>query len=335
MRIEGFLILLFGGCRWYSLDEVPLDGGTPAQRAAAQSALVAFDEAVGRGRVELRTVRFAPVDEGALGAYQSGKITVHPGLDPDGVVEVVWHELCHAIDASEAMSEREPLLLLQLATGVFAERTTLHSREPEAEAFALLCDNGPVVSQIYSSPCQDGLETLWAGYAFLHDVGLWQPTARLDDAPQANQVREWSLTGVPDYFNLAAFEPTVLALVAYFADGQEVTLLDVYSGDPAPDDWTDPVLGADLLEEDLPAIRGLAIAEVVGWDDGPGSVALELHLTGNPGMPRRLLLWTGDHYELPADRCLMDGVTDHVALDQHVWFARRDGASVIWWQIDE
>src|SRR5688500_673916 len=75
--------LLVGCTAAVPLPEVPIIGGTQVERDIARSVMLAFDEDVGPGRVDLESLTFGDPGEGAWGRLRGDRIMVLPGLDED------------------------------------------------------------------------------------------------------------------------------------------------------------------------------------------------------------------------------------------------------------
>src|SRR5687768_5638043 len=122
MRAAGIFATVFLlACRFHALTSVPIHGGTAEQRAAVQSALVAFDSDIGVDRLALYSVRFGGVDSCCWGRYSNGRVFLAPNISVDAIPLVARHELCHALDDAEGwLSDERGDLLDRLAEGPLA-----------------------------------------------------------------------------------------------------------------------------------------------------------------------------------------------------------------------
>jgi len=155
---------LLGGCGpVHPLDEVPIVGGSDAERALVRDLLVRFDEWTGGDRVQLREVVIETHEDGVAGTYRKGakRITLRPGLGSSYLSETVRHELCHALDHQEGYPSEdqgfEALHDAYLALGEVSHETDASSvRRRATEGFALFCEQGPWENALATEPC-DGV----------------------------------------------------------------------------------------------------------------------------------------------------------------------------------
>lgn len=115
----------------FSLDDVPIVGGTDDQRALVRERLAEFEADAGVGRLTLQAVVFDSLDD-PIGSFnrRTDRIELSDQLDPSVLALVLRHELCHALDFTEQLVDRPSPLFDGLADGLF---------DPDAGALALRC----------------------------------------------------------------------------------------------------------------------------------------------------------------------------------------------------
>jgi hypothetical protein len=217
------ILLGLVGCGSVPLAEVPIVGGSPEVRDEVIHAVNRFERWVGVGRISLREIRIEDAGPGHLGAYGRISRTIRIDDRPMGRLqreEVVFHELCHALDYQERLVQRRSDLW-QALDEAFAARgrspgpSGVRQRRVDAERFAILCEQGPVWAQLVERECPaDDLQPF-------ADLAAWL----LDDVWTA-EVPTPATLGTPVMWE-APFEPKLLHIRAW-PDGHSfgLTVID-------------------------------------------------------------------------------------------------------------
>jgi hypothetical protein len=331
-------LLVLCGCSTFTLDQVPIDGGTEAQRAAARAALLDFDTAIGAGRLALRSISFRELKEPIAGRYHNARVDIYEGAPAEVVGDIARHELCHALDDAESLSGGPQADALErLAEGPLAHAARYAENHPEHESFALLCEQGPIAAGLYASSCPGDFAATSAVFAWM-ETAVWSAPARIQRAgavPVAGA--SWTAAHPPEivYVTGVGEAGRALRIIAH-AEGlvDEWGVVDVHTGEPAdPEMWREP--GNDLEPEDIPPEHELQFVVAEGWQEGPGVVVAQLLIDPSTYEPLdRIALWDGTAIQLPAEPCWVSGRTPVFAADGHVWRARIDGATVSWSRMD-
>ncbi|MEM6925459.1 MAG: hypothetical protein AAF602_00920 [Myxococcota bacterium] len=139
------------------LPEVPISGGTPAQRAIVETELAAFEEWTGGGRVMLSSIRIRRLRAVLAGKYRvdTPRVFLDDDLGPEQLANTLRHELCHAVDWQEDLAGR-PVPALDVFMDVMADAADergldrwFDPDEPDElrrEIFARACELGPWVA---------------------------------------------------------------------------------------------------------------------------------------------------------------------------------------------
>jgi hypothetical protein len=340
----GAALLLTLGCSGTDLAHTPIVGGTEPVRQAIRDELATFAEATGRERLPVSRVRVADLGQ-TIGRYNhvTRSIALDEELDEGRVIEVLRHELCHALDASEQLHQQQPALYDRLARGVFSSpfAEDIDGCEGEGcqrrEVFAAYCAHGPWVAHAMAQRCEgdppDAQRVLRSMAAQIWtESEAPQPTSEGSawasvelDSPEV-QVRARATTD-PDTLGLVFEEPGV----------SYIEFLDAFSGERA----TDPDL------ELLPSPRGpppglpfelpefeIAVGDElapVGFSEGPylGTVRVPLFELGD--VLRRA--WhDGERWWLVGDGCASQ--TAPFLVGEHVLTLRISEERVSWGPIE-
>ena len=134
----------------------------------------------------------ADVSEGVSGRYTTkgiNRIELPLSIVDQRSVNVLRHELCHALDATEGITRKNSVLFSDGPEVDAALASLLHDEESrEAEGFAALCASGPMPASYYFMADRGG-QTLPEVHRFLLD-NLWVNT------PDVNH-DDFNIQGVP------------------------------------------------------------------------------------------------------------------------------------------
>ena len=134
----------------------------------------------------------ADVSEGVSGRYTTkgiNRIELPLSIVDQRSVNVLRHELCHALDATEGITRKNSVLFSDGPEVDAALASLLHDEESrEAEGFAALCASGPMPASYYFMADRCG-QTLPEVHRFLLD-NLWVNT------PDVNH-DDFNIQGVP------------------------------------------------------------------------------------------------------------------------------------------
>lgn len=175
----GWLALAVAGCTpLVPLDEVPIVGGTDAQRALIEAELASFDALAGPGRAVVREIGFGSVAPDRLAEYTwDRRIRLGLDVDDDELQYVLRHELCHALDDTERLSD--DAAVLDRIGSVFRLQGRMDQtavRAVREEAFALLCGDSAPILAAAAAPCVGDPEPLADAAAWVLDVA-WEEYA--------------------------------------------------------------------------------------------------------------------------------------------------------------
>jgi hypothetical protein len=324
-------VTLAGCASGVSLRDVEVVGGTEAQRAAVLAEVNAFDLAAGRGRTRVSEIRIRD-DFGAGGAYRhwNSRIVLSADLAADEIGRIARHELCHALDDAEGLSEGSAALLDPFTDGPLvgyaADRSAVHRRR---EVFAHLCEAGPVAARVGSEDCPDLAPDLWSAFGWLEEA-VWQGVSPIGHAPAPTtggafvdlgiEVDRWLIEGLDNGATIAVWYPSDGAVFTSVVVGLD-------TGFPAPAGAREP----DLVAPDgLPATWGLA-GRPHGSADGPGVVVATVEVAGFAPV-ERVLGWDGAAWDAvdrgcwPEDRSPANLFTT----EGRVWSAWTEGTRIVW-----
>jgi hypothetical protein len=285
MLVTALWLLSMMGCRYQTLDEVDIHGATAAQEAALRAELLAFDEAVGPGRVRISGVWVEDLPEGRAGLFRRGtrrlSLDERTGLRRDTLV----HELCHALDADEDLW-RDPLVA-ELAEGLFDEDypwaptdpvATRSKRARQREAFAAFCETSAVAAHALARPCDDDPDDAARVGRFYRDevfVGL--------HTTGFHPLREVVTDG-----GIAMVWPTENPDVVVVLRGTEVEYVELTTGALVAEE--SPLLQLDTLLPPPGLVGSFDLDRVAGSPEGPFAARMSfwLHHLGHSA-PR----WVG------------------------------------------
>jgi hypothetical protein len=342
------LLVVLAACKEPGLlADTPIVGGSDEVRDAIRAELAAFDEATGFGRTRVSRVRVQDLGE-RLGRFDRiGRgIGLHEELDQVAVVEVLRHELCHALNSREELHEAEPALYERLASGVFGEDVIgdspgCRSRScQQDEVFAAYCAKGPWIAQAWTQQCPDDpadavaalgqmAETLWTSAPEplpTTERGEW---ASLQLEAPSPYIRAWGSTS-PEIFFLDIETP----------EGSKGGQTWLRSGEPAwgEEVWVPPLPDAypPGLPLELPSFRVLQRQELtrgpVGQVDGLYTAMVEVDLF-DQGAALRQVYSDGERWWLVGDGCTDVQVGTFIA-DGRVFTLRTQGTHLGWGPVE-
>lgn len=321
------------------LSEVPIHGGDPPQQQTVRDALVAFDRAVGEGRLRLPSVRIREWSRVGSVNQRSLRITLDASLFGDDLAFVARHELGHALDFAEALLERPDPLFDDLADEL-VEADLIESvddyptaRLRRSEMFAVAVALGPLPTQLAATACpgDDPRGT---------ELGEWMAQRvwggeRVGEAQLGDEARWNGLHYLPDRL---AVEPTI-----------DPEVIDVWPIDELPGDglsdqraavsWrtgvpVDPAPEGDTEPRGGPAVTDLWVRTRAGWDGGPAGLTVELPTV--PMVERPALRWLhsdGTTWATVEGGC-PEGPADWFTADGAVWLAVAGADHVRWARVE-
>lgn len=345
MRPSLALALLLSGCaQRFDLDQVPIEGGTPEQRAAVREGLARFEADAGPGRIQLKQIAFEPLEGWTAGSYtrRSDKVEIEEELSPEGVLRVLRHELCHVLDFTEELVDQPSPLFDGLADGLSDPDLGLlpidgmrSEREQRSEALARFCDLGPLALSALADRCPNEpaavgdvadwlLLHIWRDYVSPENVGsLPPPRAEWDAGPRDGPPKSFIIDAVAD--------PAILWISVGSSDADWASeYVDRETGEP----WDGPFPGGfpagDGVPPGLPPPEDARLGLWAGWPDGPGASIAYINLY-HLGETQRLLASDGGPWGFVATSCVPwrrnnpFGTVDH-----QIWFAWLDDNFVRW-----
>ena len=150
MRLSSTIafLLLSQGCKArVPLSEVPITGGTKAQREAVRAGLLDFEHWIGFDRVHLTEVRIEDLEGDNQGLWYERRALILLDEEVSDLDKTLRHELCHALDSAEDLSEGRSVLK-SLGQPYTKPDVPSDQQEPWTEAFAEVCSLGPLASAL-------------------------------------------------------------------------------------------------------------------------------------------------------------------------------------------
>ena len=330
------LLFLLPSCKpRLPLSEVPITGGTSAQREAVRAGLLDFERWIGAERVRLAEVRFEDIegDYGGLWYERRALLLLHEEVfDLQGTLR---HELCHALDSAEDLSEGRPLLTA-LGQPYTDSDVRAGKQAPWREAFAQVCDVGPLaVALAQASTCAADSTDLLQALGYMHQevwTGQPLPAAQLPGPPLGGFDFASLPLPVESYTVLPTTDPGFLMVTISLAGEGNVTQvqLDAATGEQVPRTLED-------MDRSLSPPPGLPTANPgllkrAGWPTGPGAGVIEYTIPEHPGLVPRLAVHDGLEWRPVAETCVRENGVDFdlfTALDQ-VWYAWDEDEILRW-----
>lgn len=316
---------LIVGCKpRVPLSEVPITGGTKEQRDAARAELLDFEGWVGAERVRLAEVRFEDLPKEGQGLWDERRARVTLDEEVADLGRTLRHELCHALDSAEDLSEGRPALK-SLGAPYTAADVTSAKQEAWMESFAEVCELGPVAAAIaQASSCVDDHEELLQALGYtIQEVWIGQPMppALLVGDTLGGFEFDQLLGTVESYTVLPTTDPEFLHLVISLDAGVTEIQVDAQTGEQAP-------RTIEPVERVLEPPSGLAgvpskVLKRVGWPEGPGAAVVEYVIPEHPPLSPRLAMHDGTEWRPVAKICPWEkGVdVDLFTAQGQVWYA--------------
>jgi hypothetical protein len=326
------LALLLAACRpRFPLSEVPITGGTQEQRDLVRDELLDFEGWVGHDRVHLAEVRIEDIKEGYDGLWHAKKSLIRLDEEASNLRQTARHELCHALDTAEDLSSGRPLLksLGQVYTS-FDEDI---DRKPRREAFAEVCDLGPLATTLaQSSTCADDNPELLQALGYT-DEEVWTarplPAARSPGEPMGGFDLGQLPEPVTGYLVLSTSDPGFLFFNLAFEEGGTQAQVDAVTGE-----MVFPTLeGGERAVEPPGGLTSFQyVLWRVGWPTGPGAAILLYSIPDHPPLWPRLAMHDGTQWRPVPQTCPWEtGVgADVFTAQDRVWYAWDEGQIVHW-----
>lgn len=143
------------------LRDVPVEGGSKAQRDAAADTLARFDNWTD-GLVGLSKVLFTEIDPDHAGSFRKSTdvVRLSEGLEVSEVPQVLRHELCHAVwfqmhldDVEDGLSADVERILADGTHPLHDVLVSYPERFRATELFASVCEHIPARVYLIASPC--------------------------------------------------------------------------------------------------------------------------------------------------------------------------------------
>jgi hypothetical protein len=253
-------IALFAGCtRQRSLDEVPIYGASAEELAWIETELERFDRWTG-GRVTLNAIEIETevvdkrhAERETLGMYSQrrGVVYVESGLAESEFMEVLRHELCHALDFDIGARRDLKAPLQRVLDKAESQSHRYHwihedaewsEEEKRQEILAMACEQGPNASALMATYCPSDslhisvLSTALFGTVWL-DSEVW-PGGRY---AEGNAYTEW-LSGLAEDGRSYARGSASRSLASVYGsvshEGEQV-ILDLENGGLSKEGFTD------------------------------------------------------------------------------------------------
>lgn len=311
------------------LRAVPVSGGSALQRAIVRRELAAFDAAAGPGRLTLQRVRIGAPPGAAAGSHRAGEVVLRSTLSPSRLSETLRHELCHALDETEGLSDLRSEALLPLAARVREEIYDTPERRIR-EAFARLCEHGPHLGQLLRMSCEPGDEEIeplaaWIGATVWREA---EPLPGADPGLPERRVETGMALGALSLATGATEGGPRLRV--WGEDGRRSVVLDPFEGTLDPDGvFSYRDADSELSAADAPRLGDLRTTEVVGPREGPGVAIVEPIVLGL-GPVRRVLVREEGRWTLLRDACSPGTPFVPFLLDGHPGYARAEGSALVW-----
>ncbi|MEN0068017.1 MAG: hypothetical protein AAGA48_38160 [Myxococcota bacterium] len=245
MRSPGLWLLALSACSPRPLLEVPITGADEATEQLLSEGVAQFERWVGPGRVRLAEISVGPVPEDFLGRYNRIRqsVLLSEDIEDDSrLVQVLYHELCHALDFQNRIVKDDRSLFEQLSdpssnfVGLPSPEGHLSSSQLPHEVFADMCEFGPVVHQAmaHSCPAEETDPLPSVAQWFFDEVWLGEVPASWVAGPPVT----WEASFEPDivYGYASEDEVALVLLLARDLGGEaeqtDYPLLNVKDGSP-------------------------------------------------------------------------------------------------------
>jgi hypothetical protein len=240
-------------------------------------------------------------------------ILLAPDLEGLELRRAVRHELCHALDHDEELSERDADLWGGLG-----------DEDARREVFAEACELGPLGAAALSAPCADDPADAdgWAD-AVLERV--WWEAPPVVDAPESGLTSWRAGQRVRALFLAPGEDPTELEITWHGGEpGTTRVTVGLSTGAELP-----TTLGNGPEGAAPPALpSGEDVRDSAGWPDGPAAAQLAIAL-GYMGEVERRIRWVPDVGWAPDGHCL-GSLEQLFTADQTIWSGWAAGTDVVW-----
>lgn len=280
------------------LDQVPILGGSATQESTIRGALVFFEHEAGGGRVQLRRINVTePVVVGASGGFDPRRreIYVDRSLSGSLLEGVVLHELCHALDAAEDITETRPESFAALAEARISPSELYPDHDDRVgEAFAQLCGLGRLGLQL-ATRCDTDPALHGAAAVVTDTVWLVAPAEPVQvSAPTLASWHQRFAAQDPSYHSSSAPGAFNLYVTDLSSDARVSLTLDVATGAELP------------VAADAPPGAGSPlplgfVGRGAGWMDGPALA--EGFFPSLFTAPGGLIGWNGAEWAPAAPEC--------------------------------
>lgn len=320
----------------HPLDRVPILGATSALEARIRRAIEAFERQSGWDQLVLSEIEVRP--RSSLGAYleRRKKIELDPSIPEEDLTNVVWHELCHALDLQtpDLLSADQWATIEAFSEGM--ERIGVEGAPPPPdrlvpEAFAVLCAMGPWAAHASASACDpDPVEITRTAQLLASEV--WRsPEAPSQRAPSGPVGTYGTQTRVLSAGALGLAEPAGGLSLSWRGSDQlyHFAVVDVRTGQPIdapPSPTTYPLVEA--YPTPPPGVVGLSAG--VGWPTGSLAARARIDWEHLGTVVRDVLVQ--DHtWDLQADGCEDPlGASSHFASEQAIFRLWSDDRQLLW-----
>lgn len=340
--LQPFALISWGCTPAVELGEAPIRGGTELQQDEVRAELGAFEGWIGRGRLQVEQVRFEPIDALGLGRYARRRIWIDDALDPAEVRGVLRHELCHALDYAEGLSDAFPLLeVLGDRLAASPDPRTMDAEGWRREAFAQACAIAPSTSRYLETTCPgDDVvpavmawlgQTVWTETAPPAVAALGPPVVFTFPALSATDPDGEAWT---DLFVAETSDPALVSVTVSSAGGWSTGWLVAWASGRASEASAELV--AVPRPESLPLappLSGMVVPFGVSTADRAGPVLGFLRVTvARITVPDRLLWLDVDRsaWRLVGDGCAPSQGWSFFFTEASAWTADLDGAGVRW-----
>lgn len=317
-----------------TLGSVPIVGGSAAQREAVRQEALWFDEASGVGRTRLRRIEIHALPNDGLGVYRvwNSVVVLSDTWAPDQIAAPTRHELCHALDHSQDLSDRGGAVLEPLySTPLIAGAADSADWREQDEVFANLCEYGPAVAQLAELDCGTELDPrVVEAFRWTVDAVWRGPLPLGASGASAESGASGALEAAPSKFDVQPLEDHAIAVWYSTVDGlADPAIFDLYTGarvgsrSAVPEEEQGPV--------PVPTGLGFAVSPSVGWSEGPAVAVATLDL-GFGAVARRTLSWSGDEWTVVSEGCwpAERPTWGLFAADGRVWSAWATEAELSW-----
>jgi len=340
------VVAAMGACvELYSLERVPVVGGTEDQRTLVEAELEYFDTEVRKGRLAIGEIRFEalPVD-GSINSY-SRVVTLDEDLALVDVRYTLRHELCHGLDFEERLSWNDRTLFDALADTI--EVPVSHIPGPmtyeeyrRSEGLAAYCSMGPLAGIALASPCDPSEREEWTDAGEWLRENVWQGMSSGPLAWDPMPVASWPTPVMfDDYWMAGTDDPPGIAIELFeyrepsdeFV-AQDDVVVDLYDGSVLDVAYLEASrVDDDFLELDEPygELWCFNAGSPRGWAEGPRGAACSVVVPGQGSSVERLFVDEGPGWRVAEPACAPEEF-DIFPADGRVWIGWAADAGLVW-----